>query len=189
MKQNPKNSLTTKDLCFIALFMALVCVSTLFFKIPIPLGYAHLGNGFIFLASVFLGNPGGLLCAGVGSALADFFGGYQIWILPTLIIKSIMGFTVSAIARPKKSPDAPPEKTGKSTIVFSLRTYIALLTGTIIMVAGYVIAGALIQGNLAAGLAQIPGLVGEDLVGILVFLLLGAALEKSGIRKMVTIHR
>ena len=111
MKQNPKNSLTTKDLCFIALFMALVCVSTLFFKIPIPLGYAHLGNGFIFLASVFLGNPGGLLCAGVGSALADFFGGYQIWILPTLTIKSIMGFAVSAIARPKKSPDATLEKT------------------------------------------------------------------------------
>ena len=177
--------MTTKDLCFIALFMALVCVSTLFFKIPIPLGYAHLGNGFIFLASVFLGNPGGLLCAGIGSALADFFGGYQMWILPTFITKSIMGFAVSAIARPKKSLDTNPETKKKATLVFSIRTYIALLVGTVIMVTGYVFAGALIEGNLAAGLAQTPGLVGEDLVGILLFLLLGAALEKSGIRKML----
>ena len=40
---------STNQICSIALFMALVCISTLFFKIPIPLGYAHLGMDSSFL--------------------------------------------------------------------------------------------------------------------------------------------
>ena len=63
------------------LFMALICVATLFFKVPIPLGYAHLGTGFIFLAAVFLKNPYAMTATGVGSALADLLGGYAVGIL------------------------------------------------------------------------------------------------------------
>ena len=43
-----------KMICLTGMFMALICIATLFFKVPIPLGYAHLGNGFIFLAGAFL---------------------------------------------------------------------------------------------------------------------------------------
>lgn len=174
MNQNGKK-FTANQICSIALFMALVCVSTLFFKIPIPLGYAHLGNGFIFLASVFLGNPGGMLCAGIGSALADMFGGWYAWILPTLIIKCLMGFLVSAIAHDKEG----------NAKIFSLRTYLALLAGTVEMVLGYFIAGSILEGNIAAGAAQIPGLLGEDIVGIVLFFILGIALEKAGVRKLI----
>ncbi len=166
---------STNQICSIALFMALVCVSTLFFKIPIPLGYAHLGNGFIFLASVFLGNPGGILCAGIGSALADMFGGWYAWMIPTLIIKSIMGGVVSLIAC---------DKEGKAKIL-SAKTGIAIIVGTVVMVLGYFIAGSFLEGNIAAGAAQIPGLVGEDIVGIILFYVLGIALEKAGIYKLI----
>lgn len=168
---------SANQICSIALFMALVCISTLFFKIPIPLGYAHLGNGFIFLASVFLGNPGGILCAGIGSALADMFGGWYAWILPTLIIKCIMGGVVSAIAYDKES----------KAKILCVKTALALLAGTIVMVLGYFAAGAIMQGNIAAGAAQIPGLLGEDIVGIILFYVLGIALEKAGVYKLM--HR
>lgn len=166
---------STKQICSIALFMALVCISTLFFKIPIPLGYAHLGNGFIFLASVFLGNPGGILCAGIGSALADMFGGWYAWILPTFITKSLMGGVVSWIAC---------DKEGKAKLL-SAKTAVALLAGTVVMVFGYFLSGAIMEGNIAAGAAQIPGLVGEDIVGIILFYILGLALEKAGIHKLI----
>ena len=166
---------STKQICSIALFMALVCISTLFFKIPIPLGYAHLGNGFIFLASVFLGNPGGILCAGIGSALADMFGGWYAWILPTFITKSLMGGVVSWIAC---------DKDGKAKVL-SVKTALALLAGTVVMVFGYFLSGAIMEGNIAAGAAQIPGLVGEDIVGIILFYILGLALEKAGIHKLI----
>lgn len=174
MKKNGK-IFTASELCSIGLFMALVCVSTLFFKIPIPLGYAHLGNGFIFLAAVFLGNPGGMLCAGIGSALADMLGGWYAWMLPSLIVKCLMGFLVSAISH---------DKDGHAKIL-SKRTYLALLVGTIEMVLGYFIAGSILEGNLIAGAAQIPGLLGEDIVGIVLFFPLGIALEKAGVRKLL----
>ena len=87
-----------KMICLTGMFMALICIATLFFKVPIPLGYAHLGNGFIFLAGAFLANPYALIAAGVGSALADLLGGYAEWILPTLIIKCIMGAVIAGIA-------------------------------------------------------------------------------------------
>lgn len=173
--KNNASKFTTNQICSIALFMALVCVSTLFFKIPIPLGYAHLGNGFIFLAAVFLGNPGGIICAGIGSALADMFGGWYAWILPTLIIKSIMGGVISKIAC---------DKNGKAKVL-SVKTALAVLAGTVVMVFGYFIAGSFLEGSLAAGAAQIPGLIGEDIVGIILFYILGIALEKAGVYKLI----
>lgn len=169
------NHFSTYQICFIALFMALICVSTLVFKIPIPLGYAHLGNGFIFLASVFLGNPGGIICAGIGSALADMFGGWYAWIIPTLIIKSVMGAVVSGIAC-KKS---------EKVKILCFKTAFALLCGVIIMVGGYFIAGSLLEGSFAAGAAQLPGLIGEGIVGIILFYVLGVALEKAGIHTLI----
>lgn len=172
-KQSSK--FTTNQICSIALFMALVCVSTLFFKIPIPLGYAHLGNGFIFLASVFLGNPGGILCAGIGSALADMFGGWYAWIIPTLIIKCIMGGVISMIAC---------DKDGKAKML-SAKTAIAVLAGTVVMVLGYFVAGSFLEGSIVSGATQIPGLVLEGIVGIILFYVLGIALEKAGAYKLV----
>ena len=104
-----------KMICLTGMFMALICIATLFFKVPIPLGYAHLGNVFIFLAGAFLANPYALIAAGVGSALADLLGGYAEWILPTLIIKCIMGAVIAGIAANGK--------------VASLRTFAAVGVG------------------------------------------------------------
>lgn len=159
--------MNTKKVCMTGLFMALICVSTLFFKVPIPGGYAHLGNGFIFLAAALLGNTGGMIAAGVGSALADLLGGWYIWILPTLIIKCIMGFLVAFIA-PKKFT------------VISPKTLAAIIIGMVEMVAGYFIAGIFLMDTAAASATQIPGLVAEDVVGIVIFYLVGFAIEKSG---------
>lgn len=156
------------------LFMALICVATLFFKVPIPLGYAHLGNGFIFLAAVFLKNPYAMTATGVGSALADLLGGYAEWIIPTLIIKCLMGALISLISANGK--------------VKSVRTFLAVLAGAVEMVAGYTVAGALLYGSIPVGFAQIPGLTAEGIVGMVLFYVVGAVCEKAGVKKYFVQH-
>lgn len=158
--------MNTKKICMVGLFMALICIATLFFKVPIPGGYAHLGNGFIFLAAALLGNTGGMVAAGVGSALADLLGGWYMWIIPTLIIKLIMGLVVALIAPKRLNVKSP-------------RTAIAVLTGTGVMVAGYFLGGIFLMDTVAASATQIPGLVAEDIAGIVIFYIIALALQGS----------
>lgn len=164
----------TQKLCISAVLMALVCIATLFFKVPIPLGYAHLGNAFIFLAAFLLDNPEALIVAGVGSAMADLLGGYTEWIIPTLIIKCIMGFVISFIMH-----------RGNSTNVVSVKLIAGVLAGSVVMVIGYFVAGSIIYGSIVAGAAQIPGLVSEAIVGIVLFYLLAFSLEKTGVLRSI----
>lgn len=163
------------------MFMALVCVSTLFFKVSIPGGYAHLGNGFILLGCVWMGNPEALLIGGMASAMADFLGGYGQWILPTLVIKGVMGFVISLIAN----------GTGTYAVggIYKIRTAIASVVGIGIMVAGYFLFGIWLMGSAAASLTQIPGLVSEGVVGIVVFYVLGIAFEKAHITKLLSMQK
>jgi uncharacterized membrane protein len=79
---------------------AFVFVTTSIIKIPIPFtnGYIHAGDMSIFIGAILLGPTYGAILAGLGSAMADFFGGYAQWVLPTLVVKGIMGYLVGAIA-------------------------------------------------------------------------------------------
>lgn len=159
-----------------ALLIALVCVSTMVIQIPIPLGYMHLGNTCILLAGVLFGPVSGLLAGGIGSALADLLTGYTQWVLPTLIIKGIMGFAIGWIAWGK----------GKNAHMKSLRTFLGSLAGIIIMVLGYFIGGSILYGSIYTGAAQIPGLTFEGVLGMVIFYAIGFALEKA---KVTTILR
>ena len=78
-----KSLFTTKNLCLTALFTAIVCIATFIIQIPIPLGYAHLGDCMILLSTHLLGAVGGMISGGIGSALADIISGFPIWALPT----------------------------------------------------------------------------------------------------------
>lgn len=167
MKKENIRRLTTA-----ALGAALVCICTSVFKFPIPLGYAHLGNCMILLFGVFFEPWIGAFAGGVGSALSDLLG-YPEWALPTLIIKSIMGLAVSLIAKRK----------GQQAKVRSLRTLLAALVGIAIMVVGYFIGGSLLYGSVATGATQIPGLLIEGVVGIMLFYVIAAALEAAGVTK------
>lgn len=90
-----------------ALMMALVYIFTTAFKVPTPLtgGYTHLGDCMIFLAVLLLGRKNGTIAASFGAALADLLGGYVIYVIPTLIIKAVMAFTMGTFVEkimPKK---------------------------------------------------------------------------------------
>ena len=155
------NKLNSRTISINALAIALVCLSTMFLQFPIPLGYAHLGNCFILISGVFFGPVTGLLAGGIGSALSDLLTGYAQWIIPTLIIK---GITVN---------------------MFKIRTAAASIVGIIIMVVGYFIGGSILYGSIYTGATQIPGLVMEGIVGIVLFYVIGSALQAAHLPKYI----
>jgi uncharacterized membrane protein len=92
--------MNVKQLALVALFMALVAVATMIVRIPIPQtnGYMNLGDSMVLLCGLFFGPSLGFMAGGIGSALADIFGGYYQWAPWTLFIKGIeamlMGLSV-----------------------------------------------------------------------------------------------
>lgn len=157
---------TTKELCLTSLFIALVFVMTFVPKIPIPLGYAHLGNAAVFLAVVLLGTRKGAIAGSIGSALADLIGGFTIWILPTLVIKYVMAMIFAALYH----------KTTDNKVIITSKTLAGLVLACLWMVASYTIAGAGLYGSLEAGLASTPGLAMEGVMNAVVFLIIAKAL-------------
>ncbi|MBQ1274829.1 MAG: ECF transporter S component [Cellulosilyticum sp.] len=169
MKQDVKWN--AKQITLVALAMAVVCIATMVIQIPIPLGYMHLGNCCILLISVFLDTVTGTLASGIGSAMADLLSGYPQWIIPTLIIKGLMGYTVARISKKDK----------KRAGIISIRMFLATASGILIMIMGYTLFGMLLYGSVASGLAQIPGLSLEGVLGMVLFYMIGFVLEKSKI--------
>ena len=140
---------------------AFVFAATFVPKIPIPLGYAHLGDAAIFLAVMFGGRCVGILSGVIGSALADFLSGFPIWIVPTIVIKA-----------------------AEAEIFWRLRGknfLLGLILASLTMTAGYTLAGAFLYDSLSAGLASTPGLLLKSAVNIFVAMILGAAIRSRGV--------
>ncbi len=114
---------------------AVVMLTTYAVKIPVPAtgGYIHPGDGAILFAGLLLGPYAGVI-GGIGSALADLFGGYAIYVLPTLIIKGIMGMIAGFFARKGHYM--------RNALVFTL--------ASLIMMAGYFLVDGLMYGWAAA---------------------------------------
>lgn len=149
--------MTTKDLTLSAVMSAFVFLATFVPKIPIPLGYAHLGDAAIFLVIIFCGQRVGIISGIIGSALADLISGFPIWIVPTIFIKAAMAETFYRLRE-------------KNIII-------ALVVACLLMTAGYTLVGAFLYDSLEAGLASTPGLLVKSAVNIFVVIVLSAALK------------
>jgi uncharacterized membrane protein len=68
-----------------------------------------------------------------------------------------------------------------------MRTFIAVIVGIVIMVLGYFIGGSILYGSVITGATQIPGLATEGVVGILLFYVIGGALEAAGVTKKLQV--
>jgi len=154
--------LKTREITLTAIMSALVFIATFVPKIPIPLGYAHLGDAAIFLTVVLCGRKIGIFSGIIGSAFADLLSGFPIWILPTILIKAAMAETF-----------------------FKLREknfIISLILACLVMTAGYTIFGAILYESLAVGLTSTPGLLFESAVNIFVTIVIGAAIKSRHIK-------
>lgn len=164
-----------KNIVLTAMLVAMSYIATAFIKIPIPLGYANFGNTILFIAVLFWGTRKGLFAGAVGSALADLLSPYAIWTIPTLLVKIGIALAVGLIGNRK----------GQSLKLGSFRTFLAVFSGGLMHVVGYVIAGAVLYGGLAAGISSAPALAMEAAVNIMVFYLLGNLLHKMKINQLL----
>ena len=71
--------------------------------IPIPRrgsgAYVNLGDTVIYIAAYILGGPAAGIAAAIGSALSDTAAGSVVYILPTFIIKGLMGLVCGQIMK------------------------------------------------------------------------------------------
>jgi len=139
-----------------ALLVALVALVTSFIRIPTPItrGYVNLGDIIVIMAGFLLGGPRGALVGGLGSALADFMGGYMLYVPGTLVIKGLEGYMAGLIGHWLN-----PRRT------VSLRILGGCVAGSI-MAGGYFCYEAALMGTPAAMAALTPNLV-QGAVGII----------------------
>lgn len=159
-----RQAFSARALCVTAVMTALVFLATFVPRIPIPLGYAHLGDAVIFLLALTLGRREALIAACLGSALSDVLGGFFLWAVPTLFIKFWMADIVWRVA-------------GRGAAGL-LRTAGAFLLASLWMAAAYTAFGVLLYASVAAGLASAPGLLMEGLVNTAAALLVLPALRR-----------
>ncbi len=159
--------MTTRDLCLAAVMTAVVFLATFVPRIPIPLGYAHLGDAAIFLMVLFLGRRETLIAACFGSALSDLLGGFPLWIVPTIIIKFFMADIAWRVIRPDMKQSG------------AVRLLAGFLIASAWMAAAYTLFGALLYDSLASGLASAPGLIAEGVLNSIIAVVAAGILKKT----------
>lgn len=167
-KQVQKNLLT---LVTTAMFAAMITLTTAYlFHIPVGTagGYIHLGDAFIYLAACFLPMPYAVAGSAVGAALADALSpGGMVWVIPTLIIKSLM--VLPFTSRPAK--------------ILPLRNILACVVSGVICMGGYYVAEGIMTGNWISPLATLWAGFIQSGGSAAVFLVIGFALDRAGLKQ------
>ncbi len=159
-----------KNTTLSALFAAIIFVATFFVAIPLPTGYANLGDCFVILAGIILG-PYGVAAAAIGSCLCDIItGAFIIYAPATFIIKGIMAVLSYILLKRKYT---------------LIRHIIAATLCEIIMVCGYFLYEFFIIGIGSAAIASVAGNCVQGFVGIVASVILYTLLSKTGVLKQI----
>ncbi|MGI6208201.1 MAG: ECF transporter S component [Anaerolineae bacterium] len=155
---------TAVRLVVLAALMAVTTVLTLLVRVPVAptRGYIHLGDVGVYFAAFTFGPVMGLLAGGLGTALADVFGGYAHWAPLTLVFHGVQGYLAGVLGY-----RAIPS-----------RQILGWAVGGVIMVGGYFLAEVLLYG-LGAALVEMPANVIQGLAGGLVAIPLSAAIRRT----------
>ena len=162
-----------------ALMIAVITISIMFIKIPIPgtQGYVHLGDAMIFLSVLVLGWKYGAAAAAIGGARGDILGGMAMWAPWTFLIKGLMALIMGLfIAKTMKKKQI----TIAGVPVLEL---IGMILAGILMVIGYYAAEAMMVGNWVSPVISIPWNVGQFITGIVISGILAAALYKTSAKR------
>ncbi|MBR3836025.1 MAG: TIGR04002 family protein [Clostridia bacterium] len=167
-----------------SLLTALITVLTFYVKIPAHNGYIHLGDAVIYLAATLLPAPLAMVCSGLGGMFADLFGGYTLYIIPTLIIKMLLVLPFSC----------------KGERIMTTRNIAALPICVLITTLGYYVAEVILisvasisdtseifryllsPAPWTAALYTIPGNIIQSIGSILIFIPSAIALDKTNIK-------
>ena len=157
-----------KPLIISALFTAITVVLTSFVKIPIGNGYIHTGDSIIYLASCILPFPYAIFVAAIGGALSDTLTGYAIYIIPTIVIKTLITL-----------PYTP-----KNDTILSIRNATMTIPAGIITVIGYFMTGLILYGWSGA-MFELFGNAIQAAGSAALFIILANTLDKIGFKQKI----
>jgi uncharacterized membrane protein len=143
-----------------AIIAAAVAVATMVISIPLGIGYLNFGEVIIYTAAFLFGGTVAGLSGGVGAATADVILGFPMYAPVTLVVKGIEGYIVGHFAGASLRSKA-----------------IAVAAGAPIMIAGYVLARAVVEGIPAAIFLELPTDILQAAVGFALSVPLSKALE------------
>lgn len=140
---------TASQIALWGITSAIVCLATIFLRIPIISvnGYVNLGDAFIFLFAALFGPLTAMISGGIGSAIADLIG-YPLFAPFTLFIKALEGLIAGFMIKilfPHK------EKYAWNT----LKSVIAFAIAALEMIALYFFASSILARTFTAGVAEI----------------------------------
>lgn len=163
-----------KKLVLASMLSALVCIATVVIRIPNPLsGYMNLGDCIVLVCGWLLPPVYSFLSAGLGSGLADIFGGYAVYAPATVVIKGIMavvaGGLFNLISRKLKC---------------YLSRFISGITSVVFMVTGYYIFEGFIYGFVPS-LVNIPANLIQGVAGLLLGLLVAKVFDTEKIKNNI----
>ena len=148
---------------FIALFTAYIL------HIPAgPNGYIHLGDALIYLAAALLPAPYAMAAGAIGGGLADLLTA-PMWAPATVIIKILIVIPF----------------TSKHNKLLAKRNLIAPVIAMLITITGYYFAELILYGKETAFLVSVTSNSIQGLGSAAVFYILGAALDKAGIKTLI----
>lgn len=153
-----------KEIAVSGLFIAMVFIATMFINIRLPIsvngGLIHLGNVVLFTISIVFGRKQGAIAGAFGMGLFDILSGWAAWAPFTFVIRGIMGFLIGSISNSR-------DRNGKS-FLFNL---LAILLGSIWMIAGYYLAEVILYGNWITPATSIPGNITQLVFGLFALIL------------------
>lgn len=159
----------THKIVVTSLLASLVCVATMIIKVPMPYGYANLGDSIVLVAGWCLSPLYGFFAAAIGSALADVLSGFALYAPVTFVIKGLMAVCGFYIFKWLLG------KTGNLP-----SRIISGLAAEVIMAVGYYIFEGFLYG-FGPAMVSLPANAAQGIVGLIVGVLLIKVFEKNKI--------
>ncbi len=167
-----KTDVRLKYITLTGLLAALITLFTAYiFHIPMGLngGYIHLGDALIYLAAVLLPTPYAMAAGAIGGGLADLLTA-PMWAPATVIIKILVVLPF----------------TSRHSKIFTKRNIVAPLIAMLITITGYYLAEVILYGKEAAFLISVTTNSIQGVGSAAVFYILGAALDKAGVKTLIS---
>lgn len=161
----------TQKMVLTALFAAMITVMTAYIcHIPTGIneGYIHFGDALIYMAACFLPMPYAIAAGAIGGGLADLLTA-PVWAVATMIIKALICLPF----------------TSKGPKILCGRNVAAVCISGLISAVGYAIAEGIMFGTWVTSIAGFSGSAIQSGGSAVLFILLGLALDKIGLKRKV----
>lgn len=158
---------TTKNICFSAMFAAMVFGLTMLHVSIGAGGYIHVGDAVIYVTALLMGGPWAFISAAIGAACADLVSGFAVYAIPSAIIKVLIAVPFVLVSKKQQS-------------LLSVCTALLTVISGMITILGYFFTDLIVYREGAV--ADLPANVIQAVGSAVVFIVFAFALDRAKIK-------